>query len=80
MREDQFVVVTRYTAPSGHVIVHAYGPFWSRPAARAMRDGIIKENRDRIPEGGHFDVRTCKVIAPFKPEKTPQLHEELSHL
>jgi len=81
MREDQFVVVTRYTAASGHVIVHAYGPLWSRSAAQAMRDGIIKENRGRIADGGHLDVRTCKVIAPFKPEKQPRFtDEELSHL
>lgn len=54
---DQYVVVTRYVAPSGRAIVHAYGPYPTRHSGLAARDALLAE-----VDGAVIEASVCKVL------------------
>lgn len=57
MTEGQFVVVTRYVAPSGRRIVHTYGTWATRRRAETVRDAILRDVADVIVE-----ATVCKIL------------------
>lgn len=54
------VVVTRYTAPNGKLIVHAYGPYTEAAAVRVRRE-TRKAYKDFI-DSGKMEVYALRIL------------------
>jgi len=73
----QFVLITRYNHDRRKKeVIHAWGPFTSQNAARAIQREFQKEHDDRYPgdqDGGDLVFHVLRVLSTVPPQpKKPE--------